>query len=260
MRLRRLLAAVAAGILVVPVLTAPTAWADTPITPGATLEVRLDANTAALCTADFVFTAKGTLYLGMAAHCVAPAADTAGSGCMQPSLPLGTTIRVAGQDRGHLAYSSWITMQRRGERSRSLCSANDFALVALDPADAARVDPTVPRLGGPVGLATSVEPGTAVASYQPNDRQDPVKVGRTLADGPLLHTVRTTPPGVPGDSGSGFLDSAGRAFGVLTTESSSSPPTNGVVDLGSALTYASLWGGLGPITLVPGRSPFQVAL
>jgi hypothetical protein len=260
MRLRRLFAAAAVGVVLVPVLTAPTAWAATPITPGTSLEIRLDATTAALCTADFVFTARGTTFLGTAAHCVSPGADTAGSGCVQDSIPLGTTVRVAGQDRGRLAYSSWITMQRRGERDRSLCADNDFALVALDPADAARVDPSVPDIGGPVGLATDVTPGTGVASYQPNDRADPVKVGRTLQDGPLLHLVRTDPPGVPGDSGSGYLDAQGRAFGVLATESSSSPPTNGVVDLAAALAYASRWGGLGPITLVPGQAPFHLGL
>ena len=40
-------------------------------------------------------------------------------------------------------------MRERGERDSQRCAYNDFALVALAPADAARVNPTVPELGGP---------------------------------------------------------------------------------------------------------------
>ena len=91
----------------------------------------------------------------MAAHCAGTGSShDAGSGCVEPTLPLGTTVLVRRTDGGtsdaKLAYSSWITMRGRGERDSQRCAYNDFALVALAPADAARVNPTVPELGGPV--------------------------------------------------------------------------------------------------------------
>lgn len=256
--MRRILAVLVIAAAVAGGLVPGQASAATPIRPGAELVTRLDATTVASCTADFVFTASDVTYLGMAAHCAGRVDATSGSGCRDRSLPLGTPVRVDGQAMARLAYSSWTAMQRRGERDPDLCTGNDFALIALAPADAARVDPSVPVLGGPVGLVDAVTPGRPVASYQPRDAARAVKSGRLLAVGEWVHTVLTDPPGIPGDSGAGFLDASGRAFGVLSTEYGGTPHTNGVVRLAAALDYASRWGGLGPIALVPGRRPFRV--
>jgi hypothetical protein len=63
---------------------------------------------------------------------------------------------------------------------------------------------------------------------------------------------------VPGDSGSGYLDSDGRAFGLLSTLNLAPlPATNGVADLASALAYANAHGGLGDIELERGTEPFS---
>jgi hypothetical protein len=152
-------------------------------------------------------------------------------------------------------------MQERGESDPAQCMYNDFALVELDPADAARVDPTVPVFGGPVGLDTD---GTAfgerVVSYQPQNGGTSAKQGRSLGTGGggLAHRVETRPPGRPGDSGSGYLDGEGRAFGVLSTLFTDGSATNGVTDLAHALDYASTYGGIGHVALVPGREPFRL--
>jgi hypothetical protein len=68
--------------------------------------------------------------------------------------------------------------------------------------------------------------------------------------------VATVPPGVPGDSGSGYVDAHGAAVGVLSTEMDDPQHSNGVIDLAAALDYARKYGPLGPVALVPGSEPF----
>ena len=156
----RLLAASTLSLLLffVPgVATAAPRWApaaSATIRPGVALLTPLDARSGNACTANFVYTARGATYLGMAAHCAGTGSShDAGSGCIEPTLPVGTTVLVRRTDGGTsdatLAYSSWLTMRERGEHDSQRCAYNDFALVALAPADAARVNPTVPELGGP---------------------------------------------------------------------------------------------------------------
>jgi hypothetical protein len=202
----------------------------------------------------------------MAAHCAGTGSSAAGSGCVEPTMPVGTSVLVRRSDGGtshaRLAYSSWVTMRQRGERDPQRCAYNDFALVALDPADVKRVNPTVPGLGGPTGLNTGgLRRGEQVVTYAPNDRKEAVKSGKSLGDGAdgLLHYVAIQPPGIPGDSGSGFLDSRGAAFGVLSTQFDDARHSNGVIDLAAALAYASRYGPLGPVKLVPGNEPFLTA-
>jgi hypothetical protein len=237
------------------------------IGPGVELLIPVDARSSNVCTADFVFTAGGAAYLGMAAHCAGTGTGTgsrdAGSGCEEPTLPVGTSVLIRRTDgatrAAKLAYSSWVTMQRRHEKDPQRCEFNDFALVALSAADAASVNPTVPVLGGPSGIdINGVAAGEAVYSYQPHDGATPVKTGTSLGDGAdgQIHYVATRPPGVPGDSGSGFLDAHGAAFGLLSTEFDDAQHSNGVIDLATALDYAGRYGGLGPVTLVPGTVPF----
>ena len=48
----------------------------------------------------------------------------------------------------------------------------------------------------------------------------------------------TVSPGIPGDSGSAFLDSTGKAAGILSTlELAPIPTSNGVGDLSRELAY-----------------------
>jgi hypothetical protein len=70
--------------------------------------------------------------------------------------------------------------------------------------------------------------------------------------------VITLTPGVPGDSGSGFLNDSGGAIGVLSTlQITPLAGTNGVGDLGRALAYLRANSGFAAMQLVPGTEAFK---
>lgn len=221
----------------------------------------------AQCTANFIFESGSVVYIGQAAHCASTGDNTQTNGCTTKSLPLGTPVAVTGASHpGTLAYSSWITMQALGETNPDLCSFNDLALVQLDPADVARVNPSIPHWGGPNGLNTSGAPLLSrVYSYGNSELRGGLellspKLGISMGDGGngWEHWVNTITPGIPGDSGSAFLDASGRALGILSTLGISLPSggTNGVGDLSRELNYMHTHGGPAA-TLVNGTEPFN---
>ncbi|HVH21467.1 MAG TPA: serine protease, partial [Pseudonocardia sp.] len=219
------------------------------------------------CTANFVFSADGRRFLGQAAHCAGTGQATETDGCASGTRPLGTLVSIDAADgsrrTGRLAYSSWITMQSRGEIDPAACAYNDFALVELTAGDAAEASPNLPGLGGPTGLRVGgPAPGAPVFGYAGGGAGLLAKAGvhaHAVGAG-FGHEIYTTSPGVPGESGSAFVDADGAAFGVLTTLNlSAEPVSNGVTDLGAALAYANEHGGLGPITLALGTEPFHAA-
>src|SRR3954454_12009342 len=121
----------------------------------------------AQCTSNFVFSDGSSTYLGQAAHCSGTGAATDTNGCSSQSLPIGTAVEVTGASKpGTLVYNSWLTMQAKGETDADTCAGNDLALVKLDPADVANVNPSVPFWGGPTGLLNgTVAAGGKVLSY-----------------------------------------------------------------------------------------------
>lgn len=267
---RRLLrAGLAAGAaLVVGLATAGTASAqdgapDIDVHPGVMTRTGPEG---AQCTANFVFTDGSATYLGQAAHCAGIGSSTDVDGCEADSLPLGTPVEVEGATApGRLAYSSWLSMQERGETDPDTCLFNDFALVELAPDDAARTSPAVPFYGSPTGVADGVATGGVVYGYGNSSLRQGVRALRPktgtsagTAGGGWTHTVITVPPGVPGDSGSGYLTADGRALGVLSTLNlAPAPGTNGISDLRKMLDYANGPGGLGgALRLVEGDRPF----
>lgn len=232
----------------------------------------------AQCTANFVFKdGQGRTYVGYAAHCAGLGEATDTNGCEAKSLPLGTAVRFAnggtvvdsGTTVGHgtLAYSSWRTMQKLGTKAANPCDYNDFALVRVNAGDVAKVNPSVPFFGGPVGL-TTIGPaaGEKVYSYGNSSARPAVlseKIGAKVstAGGGWSHNVYTQSPGIPGDSGSGFLDSRGRAFGTLSTVAIAPlPASNGVSDLSRELAFAKKHSGIGGLRLVKGTKPFTPPL
>jgi hypothetical protein len=207
----------------------------------------------AQCTANFVFTAGTDVYIGYAAHCAGLGAATDTNGCTAGSLPLGTPVEVRGATRpGSLAYSSWLTMQYVGETDSNTCRYNDFALVRLDPADHARVNPSIPFWGGPTGTNTT---GTSALSYVYSYGNSSLrfgitalspKVGTSLgtAGGGWTHPTYTATPGIPGDSGSAMVDDQGRAAGVLSTLAIAPlAGSNNYTDLHRAVQYMHDHGG-----------------
>lgn len=221
----------------------------------------------AQCTANFVFTdPSGNVYLGMAAHCAGTGEATDTDGCTSGSLPGGTPVAIEGATRpGYLAYSSWISMQAIGESDPSTCAYNDFALVAVHPADRVRVNPSIPHWGGPTGLNAAGNPAlAAVYSYGNSSLRQGItllspKSGVSLGTGGggWTHPVYTVTPGIPGDSGSAFLDAAGAATGVLSTISIAPlPASNNVSDLRLALDYLHRHSNL-RVQLALGTEPFR---
>jgi hypothetical protein len=226
------------------------------------------------CTANFVFSDAENLYIGQAAHCTSTGGPSDTNGCSTPSLPIGTPITIDGASQpGVLAYNSWIAMQTAGETDPDACAYNDFALVRIDAADAAKVNPSIPHWGGPVADAS---PGTAVGSRVYSYGNSSLRLGVTQlspktgvslgtgGDG-WTHTVYTVTPGIPGDSGSAYLDGQGRALGVLSTvQLAALAGSNGVSDIGRAVAYMRTHGGpeadlaLGTEPFTPNRLPLAL--
>ena len=218
----------------------------------------------AQCTSNFVFTDGGNVYLGPAAHCSGTGAATDTNGCDSGSLPIGTPVEIDGASRpGTLVYNSWITMQAVGETDPDACAYNDFALVRIDPADVANVNPSVPGYGGPNGVGDAAD-GETVYSYGNSSLRGGVtqlspKQGVVVANegNGWSRTVYTVTPGIPGDSGSGFLNDSGAAIGVLSTlQVLPVAGSNGVGDLGSELSYMRANGSFSGVQLEPGTEPF----
>ncbi|MGH3458624.1 hypothetical protein [Aeromicrobium sp.] len=230
----------------------------------------------AQCTANFVFDdAAGNTYVGYAAHCAGTGAATDTNGCDAGSLPLGTKVDfveggspVGGTTvgGGTLVYSSWLSMQQAGTTDANACDFNDFALVKVDAADVAKVNPSLPHWGGPTGLNTTGAPtGERVYSFGNSSLRAGVeplspKTGTSLgtSGGGWTHPVYTATPGIPGDSGSAFLDGQGRALGTLSTvQIAPLAGSNGVGDMNKELAFAQANSGIAGLALVPGTEPFS---
>ena len=234
----------------------------------------------AQCTANFVFTdAAANVYVGYAAHCAGTGAATDTNGCDAGSLPLGTKVDfvengslvTAGQTvgSGTLVYSSWLAMQQAGTTDSNTCEYNDFALVKVDDADEGKVNPSIPFWGGPVALNTDESSaGESVYSFGNSSLRGGVellspKQGSSLGatGGGWSHPVYTATPGIPGDSGSAFLDSEGNALGTLSTIAIAPlAGSNGVGDLERELAFAQQHSGISGLSLVPGTEPFSPLL
>ncbi|MCU1691291.1 MAG: hypothetical protein JWM64_382 [Frankiales bacterium] len=266
MRLRLLVPALA-PLIALAAVAAPSASAAPTYAPAATAAVHPGVQTlteGAQCTSNFVFTDGARTFLGQAAHCSGLGAATDTDGCLAKSLPLGTKVDVDGATQpGTLVYSSWLAMQTAGEKDADTCAYNDFALVELAAADVARTNPSVPVFGGPTALGAGTSAGDSVYSYGNSSLRQGLtqlspKVGASLGDsaGGWTTSVYTLTPGIPGDSGSGFLDATGRAFGTLSTVALAPLPlSNGVGNLAKEVAYAQTHGVAG-LSLVKGDVPF----
>jgi len=259
---RHLIALVAAIAMAGLVPATASAWApasSATITPG--VQTFTDGGQ---CTANFVFTNAGGTYIGQAAHCSGTGGATETDGCDSGSLPLGTPVEIEGASKpGTLAYSSWITMQATGETDPDACAFNDFALVKVDPADVGKVNPSIPGFGGPTALGGPASNRSTVFSLGNSSLRNGLRALRpkqglvvSREGNGWSRAVYTVTPGIPGDSGSGFVNVGGEAIGVLSTVALLPLPlSNGVGDLGRELAYAKAKGF--DVTLAPGTEPFR---
>jgi hypothetical protein len=265
-RRKTLITLIAGGALAVlgALPAAACAWAPAStatIHPG--VQVFTDG---AQCTSNFVFSDGSNTYLGQAAHCSSTGGQTSTNGCETDSLPLGTPVQVTGASRpGTLVYNSWLTEHANGETDADTCAYNDLALIRIDPADVGKVNPSVPGFGGPTGVGAAGELGSTVYTYGNSELRGGITklspkqgvVVQNTGSG-WSHDVYTVTPGIPGDSGSGFMDGSGQAIGILSVlELAPLPAANGVGDLAKEIAYMhahSLYSG---VNLVSGTVPFR---
>jgi hypothetical protein len=266
MRVRRRIAALAVMACAGIAAFAPAANAWAPA-DSATVHPGVQTFTdGAQCTANFVFSDGTTTYIGQAAHCSGTGGSTETNGCDSGSLPVGTKVDVTGaSQQGTLVYNSWLTMQSAGETDPDTCAYNDLALIKLEPGDAAKTNPSIPFWGGPTGLnTTGTTTGDTILSYGNSELRGGVtqlspKQGKSIGDdgGGWSHNVYTATPGIPGDSGSAFIDAGGKALGVLSTvQLAPVAGSNGVGDVGREVAYMHAHSGPGA-NIVNGTEPFS---
>lgn len=273
-----LLPLVAAVLMAGPTADARAAWAPeskATITPGVQMYTA-----GAQCTANFVFKDRaGHVYVGYAAHCAGTGQSSDTNGCTTGSLPLGTPVQfVTGGNflsggktvgTGKLAYSSWLSMHRLHTKNPDRCAYNDLALVRVDRASVKNVNPTVPTYGGPIGLAAPPLTANAgiytVGNSSLRSGKPSAKTGKVLdrVGSPLVlaYDIQTGNPGIPGDSGSGFMDGTGRAAGVLSTINvglgGATAVSNTMGNLVYELAWAQRYAGIRGLVLVHGTRGFS---
>ena len=71
------------------------------------------------------------------------------------------------------------------------------------------------------------------------------------------HNLTSPTPGIPGDSGSAYLDNAGNALGTLSTLGLAIPIVNSIGDLSHELAYAQTHSGIAGLRLVLGTASFN---
>jgi hypothetical protein len=164
-----------------------------------------------------------------------------------------------------MVYNSWLAMQAAGETNADTCAYNDLALIRLNPADFSKVNPSIPFWGGPNGIDTNgTVSGENVYTYGNSSLRGGVtqlspKQGVSIGDAGngWSHDVYTATPGIPGDSGSAFLNSAGAALGVLSTvQIAPVAGSNGVGDVSREISYMNSHSSLGA-QLANGTQPFN---
>jgi len=253
--------AIAAALLSPAVASAWAPAASATVHPGV-----MTFTQGAQCTSNFVFQDGSSVYIGQAAHCSGTGAATETNGCDAESLPVGTPVEGDGASRpGTMVYNSWITMQANGETNPEACAYNDFALVRLDPADVPNVNPSVPGFGGPTGVGSVGGLGSTVYSYGNSSLRGGVtklspKQGVIVANegNGWSHNAYTLTPGIPGDSGSGFMNDSGQAIGVLSTvEILPRAGSNNFGDMAKELAYMRANSSFSSVSLVPGTEPFS---
>jgi hypothetical protein len=270
-------------LLAVGLFAAPSgASADPTWAPAATAAIHpgtMMYTDGAQCTANFVYTdSAGNVYVGYAAHCAGKGGSTDTNGCETDSVALGTPVTFTNNGslvsdgtpvgRGTLAYSSWITEHQLGIKDPNTCAYNDLALVKVDPADVGKVNPSVPFWGGPTGIDTDgTRAGDQVFTYGNSSLRfgisalsphTGISLGDDPADGGWSHPLYTLTPGIPGDSGSGFLSADGTAVGTLSTLGLTPlPGSNNIGDLAHELAFAQAHSGIAGLRLVLGTEPFK---
>lgn len=198
------------------------------------------ASSAGSCTSNFVFRSpdNGTLYLGLAAHCL-------------PGEEEDEQVEIAGGEAtAMVAYNSWYTMDNMDGSPGIDRDTNDFALIEIPDDVRDKVHPAIRHYGGPVGLAEQPEVGQRVLTYGNTALRQGVEPSNTregyvVESSDWYTSMYIATPGLPGDSGSAVLDGEGRALGVLIHLGVAPlAASNGAVNLAPALAWAQEHAGV----------------
>ena len=283
LRARTILSMITGAVAAVAISAAGVSSSASAATPSwafestATLHPGVMAYTAgAQCTANFVYT-DGAATCTSATRRTAPAPA-------RPPTPTGADTVAAARHTGHL--------QPRRERSSARARGrhrHPGLLVVAGDAEGRRDRRRTPAPTTTSRWSRSTRP-TSRTSTPPSrssaartrwrhrhvgrrqdlqlrqlarcargSRQLSPKLGVSLGDnaGGWTTLVYTVTPGIPGDSGSGFMDANGNAFGVLSTVAIAPVAgSNGVGDLRKELAYANTHGMTGVASSrARGRSP-----
>jgi hypothetical protein len=128
----------------------------------------------------------------------------------------------------------------------------------------ANANPSVPGYGGPTGVGSVGGLGSNVYSYGNSSLRGGVTklspkrgvIVQNEGNG-WSHNAYTLTPGIPGDSGSGFMNASGQAIGVLSTvEILPRAGSNNFGDISKEIAYMHANSSIGA-NLVPGTEPFN---
>ena len=216
---RRLALLVSMLALAIAALVPATASAWAPAS-SATIHPGVQTFTqGAQCTANFIFQNGSDVYIGQAAHCSGTGAATETDGCLAQSLPLGTPVEIDGASRPGVARLQLLADdagQRRDPMTTPAPTTTSRWSGSTRPTSR-NVNPSVPGYGGPTGVGEPGGTGADVYSYGNSSLRFGITPAQPEAGHSSCerrpsgwsHTVYTVTPGIPGDSGSGFLSSTG---------------------------------------------------
>jgi len=141
------------------------------IGPGAHLLITFDSVPGTIfgCTANYLWKAGTTTYLGAAGHCYIPPGTTATHGTGADYNPSGTHVRVCvsgcefGGETGFIIQGTTVALGAVAYGRQTASDGdigNDFGIVAIPSSQMSRTTPTMPVWNGP----TSGSPGVGLGA------------------------------------------------------------------------------------------------
>jgi len=183
-----------------------------------------------LCTFNFVFRGSDRrTYIGTAGHCPNNAIE--GEHQWKDDRGPGATD-IKGRSIGHFVYS--------GFKVGNLEPTLDFALIRLNPG--VQWSAQMCHFGGPDGMYTRHEPTPQVLQFFGNSPayRDALPARSALAPNTMDATaVQAIGIAAHGDSGSGVIDQAGEAVGVLSLGIAPAELPNGAL-VGAVIVFSRL--------------------
>ena len=172
------------------------------------------------CLAGFVLVDGKRVFLTMTGGCASawPGEDVNGCGNDRDAGgvdPPRTEATIEGaKHKGWLAYHSWARMKLQSETRPNRCQYNNMALVRIDPRDVKHVNPSIPAVGGPMGVAKAQPTApTQLTAFLP--AMTNAQAIDTSANG-WSHTAMVDGHVSSTEAGAPVLTPSGAALGMVT--------------------------------------------